>query len=560
MLISCTHAARARAATTTPPARRVGSAPGSTTSWGRGATMAATCAGALLCAAWAPSAHAQRGPEPPPIRIPAPPHIAIPNPAPPYVTGFGGRAPVLAAGGTGAPTPPRSTDGGAAPAVRPAAAPSQASPPLAPSPPFSQCPRVGASPSCAILIEVNADRSVTVLGDATVGPYDGGDDTLVGVQNDSSAPVDALTVSGPAASAIFGFDGDGLCTYVSVPCGATGYEGPGTSLTIDPANLDHGEVDFAGAGLAAHASAYFSLEGALTSAQLTARRGGLDTDPIHCSDVNFISARGSGEPTGQALTPETGGVLFSTLAAGLKAKHKSYDFYQLRYPADALSVLSDGLASAGTGVVDRFFQNLTKYLGGEQTGVVNLAVRIQDVENRCGPSVGFVLAGYSQGAMVLHDYLTQLAATGAPNDVKRILGAALIADPERVESSHALNFGSAPRIDHGICRTADQVIGVDLCAAGASATRDVPKAFANVWNVCDSQDIVCDTSSIEPILQASAVVGALGGVAGFIGAGAAVYTAVTHGGAVHGSYCDRKSGRCQKALQTTGAMLAAHIK
>jgi hypothetical protein len=126
------------------------------------------------------------------------------------------------------------------------------------------------------LILVNANRTVSVLGDPAVGPYDGADDTLVGVVNDSRAPVAAITVTGPGTG-LAGLDGDGLCTFgvSGCPFGPTSYEGPGTTIKTDPTLPDSAEIDFAGAGLASGQSAYFSLEGALTSAALVARQGPL---------------------------------------------------------------------------------------------------------------------------------------------------------------------------------------------------------------------------------------------------------------------------------------------
>jgi hypothetical protein len=147
-------------------------------------------------------------------------------------------------------------------------------------PPFTQCPHVGQAPSCSILIVINPGRSVSVLGDANVGPYDGSDDTLVGVQNNSSTSVRAITVTGPG-SGLSLFDSDGLCSYSvpGCPFGSTGYEGPGVSFTVDPSQPDSAEVDFASGGLAPNSSGYFSLEGALTQAILTAREGGLVRQP-----------------------------------------------------------------------------------------------------------------------------------------------------------------------------------------------------------------------------------------------------------------------------------------
>lgn len=156
-----------------------------------------------------------------------------------------------------------------------------------PSPPFTQCPAIGSSPSCQILLVVNPDNSVSVLGDPSVGPFDGSDDTLVGILNNSSASVSAVTVSGPG-SGLSGFDGDGICSgdygtwsgSSACPYGSTGYEGPGTSFVTSASLPDSAEVDFTG-GLAQGASAYFSLEGALDSAQLTAVKGPLGSFTVN---------------------------------------------------------------------------------------------------------------------------------------------------------------------------------------------------------------------------------------------------------------------------------------
>jgi hypothetical protein len=63
------------------------------------------------------------------------------------------------------------------------------------SAPFNQCPSIGSSPSCEILLVVNSDNSITVLNDSSVGTFDGSDDTLVGIVNNSSAAVKAITVA-----------------------------------------------------------------------------------------------------------------------------------------------------------------------------------------------------------------------------------------------------------------------------------------------------------------------------------------------------------------------------
>ncbi|GAB3851099.1 hypothetical protein GCM10028801_00010 [Nocardioides maradonensis] len=134
----------------------------------------------------------------------------------------------------------------------------------APTAPFTECPAVGNDTSCGILI-VLTDTSIVVYSDPNQGTYDGADDTLIGVLNQSSYTSNALVLAGN--STLFGFDGDGLCDPPYLSCTwphPTGYEGPNTAFSHISTDQRSGEVDFP-SGLAAGASTYFSLEEALQS-------------------------------------------------------------------------------------------------------------------------------------------------------------------------------------------------------------------------------------------------------------------------------------------------------
>jgi len=147
-----------------------------------------------------------------------------------------------------------------------------------PTPPFTQCPAVGLDTSCAILIVVEPGGSLVSYTDPSQGPFDGIEDTLIGVQNDSKSTVTKIALQGTTFPGIFEFDGDGLCSGFNesgeegeggfnpppagCPFGPTTYEGPGTSFTI--VNGNEGEVNFTEGGLAPGKSTYFSLEGAIS--------------------------------------------------------------------------------------------------------------------------------------------------------------------------------------------------------------------------------------------------------------------------------------------------------
>jgi hypothetical protein len=136
-----------------------------------------------------------------------------------------------------------------------------------PKPPFTQCPAIGADTSCALLIYVTPAGQVGVYGDPTQGPYDSIEDTLIGVQNDSTKVLTSLPLKATTAKDLFGFDGDGLCTFgvTGCPFGPTGYEGPGVSFANITPDTTSGTVNFSPA-VAPGGHTYFSLEEALATA------------------------------------------------------------------------------------------------------------------------------------------------------------------------------------------------------------------------------------------------------------------------------------------------------
>jgi PEP-CTERM motif len=122
---------------------------------------------------------------------------------------------------------------------------------------YPSCPQIGSADGCNLIITVKDGISgpvaVSSLGDSHA--YDGVEDQLVGVINNSSAPLNSLTLTG---SNIFGFDNDGAGTYTGgLGFGPTGYEGPNTLFT--KLDTNNGIVMFTG-GLASGSTAWFSLE------------------------------------------------------------------------------------------------------------------------------------------------------------------------------------------------------------------------------------------------------------------------------------------------------------
>jgi hypothetical protein len=129
-----------------------------------------------------------------------------------------------------------------------------------------------------IIITLGAGGSVTLTDTVPAqGPYDGSEDTYLGVINNSGGTVGSLKLS--STNDIFGFDGDGLVGYgAPTPYDANGYGGPLGSFSgiTTVGGLETGAITFNG-GLANGASTYFSLEEPLTAASFSGGGGGITT-------------------------------------------------------------------------------------------------------------------------------------------------------------------------------------------------------------------------------------------------------------------------------------------
>jgi len=73
---------------------------------------------------------------------------------------------------------------------------------------FTECPPVYNDSGCQFQITVT-NSTTTVANDPTQGPYDGSDDALIGIVNNSTNTISSIPIS--AEIELFGFDGDGEC-------------------------------------------------------------------------------------------------------------------------------------------------------------------------------------------------------------------------------------------------------------------------------------------------------------------------------------------------------------
>jgi hypothetical protein len=206
----------------------------------------------------------------------------------------------------------------------------------------SPCPTFSgtASSGCGAVVTISGTQAMVAPGPAG-GPYDGSDDTLVGVVNNipSCTPGgSSLTVTCGIAiysldltstSSICGFDGDGIDTYGAPSNGmdSTGYGGPNVYFTPTPPatsiNPNACRVNFIKPIQPGGGTGYFSLENALTNA----------TNPCTALLNNSVPKPAGGPPTLSTTFTPVGndpntGMPYTQMAAATTCGFVAFDWQQ----------------------------------------------------------------------------------------------------------------------------------------------------------------------------------------------------------------------------------------
>ena len=210
---------------------------------------------------------------------------------------------------------------------------------------------------------------------------------------------------------------------------------------------------------------------AFAGAALVALSTGVAQAQPTCPDVHWIGAAGSGERVDPTADGGMGRVIYQSLgdlSQELQRDGRTITAEAVEYPAVAVPD-DDGGVGEWLG-----------FMGSVDTGAAALGAQYQSFVQRC-PTSKVVLAGYSQGAMVVHRNLAALSAS--PN----LAGALLIADGDRRPDDPTYNIGSVtarPGAGKGVAQ--DWPI---LAHAPAPLT---PELGARTISVCDLGDAVCD--------------------------------------------------------------------
>jgi hypothetical protein len=225
---------------------------------------------------------------------------------------------------------------------------------------------------------------------------------------------------------------------------------------------------------------------AVAGAAFTGLAAGTANAVPGCPDVHWIGAAGSGEREGSDLTAYSGmgRVVYQSLyelSTEMQRDGRTLTAESVDYPAVPVPD-DDGGVGAWLG-----------FMGSVDTGAAALGKQYADFVQQC-PTSKVVLAGYSQGAMVVHRNLQALVAS--PN----LAAVLLVADGDRRPDDPTLNLGTVSGLPkHGKGVAQDWPI---LAHAPAVLPADIG---AKTISVCDLGDAVCDPDSDSDKVSARAV-------------------------------------------------------
>lgn len=203
-----------------------------------------------------------------------------------------------------------------------------------------------------------------------------------------------------------------------------------------------------------------------------------------CPDVHWIGAAGSGERVDPTADGGMGRVVYRSLqdlAQLLQQDGRTITAEAVQYPAVEVPADGDLLGWGG-------------FIGSVDVGTAALAGQYETFTQQC-PNTQVVLAGYSQGAMVVHRNLAGLAAS--PN----LAASLLIADGDRLPNDTTINMGTVTAVPG-----AGKGVAQDWPILAHAPTTPLPPALgARTISVCNLGDAVCDYNPDVEEVTAAAV-------------------------------------------------------
>lgn len=246
-------------------------------------------------------------------------------------------------------------------------------------------------------------------------------------------------------------------------------------------------------------TAVTALAGALTTASVLtpasasaspsvrpSARASVRAPATSCASVLFVGARGSGDkgPGSKGWKPPAKGdtyglgatvdAVYERMAADLAGK-RTITVVSVRYEAYGVQTLLHA--------PNQYFANLA-------TGVTWTLNMLASRAKSC-PDQQIVLAGFSQGAMVVHRVLHDLGTTAPRRQIlARVVNAVLAGDGDEVPNDNQIRFGTAARNARGIAQALRTI-------SHASKVKFTTAVGARVLSVCNAHDLVCGWTDLN---------------------------------------------------------------
>jgi hypothetical protein len=201
-----------------------------------------------------------------------------------------------------------------------------------------------------------------------------------------------------------------------------------------------------------------------------------------CADILFVGARGSGQkgpgdPGWKPTNADPYG-FGSTVNSAYQRLVKDLGSHRTEQP-ESVAYAANGVQTLAH-APNQYFANLA-------VGVNWTLGTLEGQAAEC-PAQQIVLAGFSQGAMVMHRVLLDLGATGATAASRAILArvaaAILVGDGDQIPFDYETRYGTASTNARGIGQAMRNISHSPTAGFSASLT-------ARVLSVCNNHDVVC---------------------------------------------------------------------
>jgi hypothetical protein len=210
-----------------------------------------------------------------------------------------------------------------------------------------------------------------------------------------------------------------------------------------------------------------------------------------CTSVIFIGAAGSGEleqdqdPAAYDYMGPEINKMAEVIEGALAPHNLSLTKAPDKYPADSVNDLNPFSDLGSLLLRDSWPARIAKYFASIDTGIANAESEAKADVRKC-PSSHLILAGYSQGAIVMHQAELRLANNQAV--MGHIAGTLLLGDGDRAPDSAAKLFGATAPDEPMNALRSDEGIRAYF---KLPKPRDVPLP-ATTAEICSADDIICD--------------------------------------------------------------------